>query len=126
MKATISAVIIIIAVIAACIFTTGYTASVCRNTQSLLEQCAAHAEARDWGAASRFFDAAEARYSESAPLLHTYIPHDALDDVSDSLLRIEAAIALGDTVTCNTEINCLCGYLEQLATTDRLSAANLF
>ncbi len=126
MKATISSVIIIAVVTLTCIFTTRYTDSVCRDTKKLLEQSAAFATIGDWNTASRLFDAADERYTKSEPYLKAYIPHKALDEVYNTLLRIEAAIALRDTVTCNTEINCLCGYLERLESADALSAPNLF
>ncbi len=126
MKATISAICIIATIILMCILTRGYTNSVCNETRTLLEQCAASAENEDWIAAQSLFDEADSRFAKAAPILKMYIPHEDLGDVYEILLRIEAAIALRDTETCTIEINCLSGYLDVLSATDTLTAQNLF
>ncbi len=126
MKATISAICIIALIILLCVLTRSYTDAVCSETRILLEQCAASAENEDWGRAQSLFDEADSKFTESAPILKIYIPNEDLDNAYGILLRVKAAIALHDTVTCATEISCLSGHLDILSATDTLTAENLF
>ncbi len=125
MKESIVAAIIIAVVIIMCIYTTVFTSNFCEDIKKSVIVCMDAAEQKDWNAASKYINEIKGIFDKKNPKLETFIMHQDLSEVQDSILKIDAAIKLKSLDICISEANHLLGQLDRMSSSDSLTLANI-
>lgn len=125
MKESIVAVIIIVVVIIMCIYTTVFTSHFCEDLKENVIACMDAAEQSDWVSATKYINNTKSIFEEKNSKLETFIMHQDLSEVRDSLLKIDASIKLKNLDICISEANYLLGQLDRMSSSDSLTIANI-
>lgn len=125
MKESIVAVLIIVAIILLCIYTTSFTSAFCNEVKHSVIECMMAAEQNDWNAAKEHIDNARESFDKKGSALKTFSSHREFIDINSGILKIDAAVKVKSQDVCISESNSLIGQLDTISKQDHLTLDNL-
>jgi len=126
MKGTITASVILSVIIIFCICVSLFTFNFCTSLRVTLEECIDFSEAEDWTNVKLHLSASIKNFKSSQDLLLSFMMHQDVSEIENSLLKIDAAARVENRDLFITETTYLTEKLNVISTSDIPNLQNIF
>lgn len=125
MKATISAILILVTICSLSYFTREYTIKVSDILEENISQCDSFVRENDWQNAEAYVKKARWVFSEKSNVLESFLIHEDIERLSDILTNIEISIKDKDTTAASSNIEIFRRRLLELTESDKITLNNI-
>ena len=125
MKATISAILILVTICSLSYFTREYTIKVSDILEENISQCDSFVRENDWKNAEAYVKKARWVFSEKSNVLESFLIHEDIERLSDILTNIEISIKDKDTTAASSNIEIFRRRLLELTESDKITLNNI-
>ncbi len=125
MKATITAILILVFICSLSYFTREYTIKVSDILEENISQCDSFVRKNDWKNAEAYVKKARWVFSEKSNVLESFLIHEDIERLSDILTNIEISIKDKDTTAASSNIEIFRRRLLELTESDKITLNNI-
>lgn len=125
MKATITAILILVFICSLSYFTREYTIKVSDILEENISQCDSFVRENDWQNAEAYVKKARWVFSEKSNVLESFLIHEDIERLSDILTNIEISIKDKDTTAASSNIEIFRRRLLELTESDKITLNNI-
>ncbi len=125
MRKCIIAVLILICVIATCVYTATFTSSFCSELETAVSDCINNAKKEDWHAAEISINDAISLLNKQEHIMETFVMHHDIDEIHSLVFKTASAISLRNRQICISEAEYLLARIRLISAADKLTFSNI-